>query len=165
LLDRQSWEPTDNPGIRQLIDPDGKVTYRQTYSAVVQTCRSVTLAADKRPDSAGRPCMAKVNIKDIPELAEDPDKLWAPKKYDVGLITSMQPVVITPKSSYKPCACQCPLKKEAIEGITLVFEYLLHHLYKHGHRTSSSKLQFCQEEVTFGAIRSQEREKPSQRKE
>ena len=35
------------------------------------------------------------------------------------------PVVITPKSSYRPCQNQYPLKKEAAEGIKPVFDSLL----------------------------------------
>ena len=36
----------------------------------------------------------------------------------------MEPVVITPKSDFRPCQQQYPLKAEAVEGITLVFESL-----------------------------------------
>ncbi|KAI3370910.1 hypothetical protein L3Q82_007427 [Scortum barcoo] len=35
-------------------------------------------------------------------LREVPPSLWARGKYDVGLIKNAQPVVITPKSSYRP---------------------------------------------------------------
>ncbi|XP_026035979.1 uncharacterized protein LOC113029362 [Astatotilapia calliptera] len=58
-------------------------------------------------------------------LTEVPDGLWASSKYDVGLITDCEPVVITPKSSFRPCQRQYPLKQEAIEGISPVFESLL----------------------------------------
>ncbi len=46
-------------------------------------------------------------------------------KYDVGLIKGCEPVVITPKSDYRPCQSQYPLKKEALRGIQPVFESLL----------------------------------------
>ncbi len=60
-----------------------------------------------------------------PVLAEIPSKLWAKHKYDVGLIKGCEPVVITPKSDYRPCQSQYPLKKEALRGIQPVFESLL----------------------------------------
>ncbi len=67
-----------------------------------------------------------ISATDIhPVLAEIPPKLWAKHKYDVGLIKGCEPVVITPKSDYRPCPSQCPLKKEALRGIQPVFESLL----------------------------------------
>ncbi|XP_039979222.1 uncharacterized protein LOC120787590 [Xiphias gladius] len=62
---------------------------------------------------------------DIPELSEVPASLWASHKYDVGLIRGAEPLVVHPKSEYRPCLKQYPLKKEAIDGITPVFESLL----------------------------------------
>ncbi len=67
-----------------------------------------------------------ISATDIhPVLAEIPSKLWAKHKYDVGLIKGCEPVVITPKSDYRPCQSQYPLKKEALRGIQPVFESLL----------------------------------------
>ncbi len=67
-----------------------------------------------------------ISATDIhPVLAEIPSKLWAKHKYDVGLIKGCEPVVITPKSDYRPCQSQCPLKKEALRGIEPVFQSLL----------------------------------------
>ncbi len=67
-----------------------------------------------------------ISATDIhPVLAEIPPKLWAKHKYDVGLIKGCEPVVITPKSDYRPCQSQYPLKKEALRGIQPVFESLL----------------------------------------
>ncbi len=66
-----------------------------------------------------------ISATDIhPVLAEIPPKLWAKHKYDVGLIKGCEPVVITPKSDYRPCQSQYPLK-EALRGIQPVFESLL----------------------------------------
>ncbi len=63
-----------------------------------------------------------ISATDIhPVLAEIPPKLWAKHKYDVGLIKGCEPVVITPKSDYRPCQSQYPLKKEALRGIQPVF--------------------------------------------
>ncbi len=67
-----------------------------------------------------------ISATDIhPVLAEIPPKLWAKHKYDVGLIKGCEPVVITPKSDYRPCQSQYPLKREALRGIQPVFESLL----------------------------------------
>ncbi len=67
-----------------------------------------------------------ISATDIhPVLAEIPPKLWAKHKYDVGLIKGCEPVVITPKSDYRLCPSQCPLKKGALRGIQPVFESLL----------------------------------------
>lgn len=63
--------------------------------------------------------------EEIPELTDIPPALWATHKYDVGLIKNVEPLVVRPKSNYRPCLKQYPLKKEAVEGITPVFESLL----------------------------------------
>ncbi|KAJ0006387.1 hypothetical protein NQD34_013660 [Periophthalmus magnuspinnatus] len=60
----------------------------------------------------------------VPALQEVPKTLWAVSKYDVGLIKNCEPVVITPKSDFRPCKSQYPLKREAIEEITPIFESL-----------------------------------------
>ncbi|XP_044079093.1 uncharacterized protein LOC122888553 [Siniperca chuatsi] len=65
------------------------------------------------------------DVSEIPELNQVPSCLWAQHKYDVGLIKDAEPVVITPKSSYRPCQNQYPLKKEAVDGIKPVFDSLL----------------------------------------
>ncbi|KAG1933997.1 hypothetical protein F2P79_020134 [Pimephales promelas] len=62
----------------------------------------------------------------IPEGLEGvPSCLWAKDSYDVGLIAGCEAVRIKPKSDYRPKKMQYPLKKEAIEGITPVFNSLL----------------------------------------
>ncbi|MGL5583570.1 MAG: reverse transcriptase domain-containing protein, partial [Cetobacterium sp.] len=60
-----------------------------------------------------------------PRSLNVPTKLWAVDKYDVGLIKSCDPVQITPKSSFRPKKPQYPVKSDALEGITPVFESLL----------------------------------------
>ena len=57
-------------------------------------------------------------------LQKVPATLWAKGPYDVGLIRNAEPVVITPKSDYRPCQQQYLLRAEAEEGITPVFESL-----------------------------------------
>uniref|UniRef100_A0A8B9J4Y7 ribonuclease H n=1 Tax=Astyanax mexicanus TaxID=7994 RepID=A0A8B9J4Y7_ASTMX len=64
-------------------------------------------------------------LKLYPKLTEVPQTLWAKTKYDVGLIKNAEPVVITPKSSFRPRKAQYPLKPEALEGIKPVFHSLL----------------------------------------
>ena len=49
-----------------------------------------------------------------PLLGQVSDKLWAKGKYDVGLVRTAEPVVIVPKSDYRPCQKQYPLRQEAI---------------------------------------------------
>ncbi|XP_078101784.1 retrovirus-related Pol polyprotein from transposon 297 [Sander vitreus] len=60
-----------------------------------------------------------------PLLSQVPTHLWAAHKYDVGLIKNCQPVVITPRSDFRPKKHQYPLKQEAIDGIRPVFNSLL----------------------------------------
>lgn len=60
-----------------------------------------------------------------PALSKVPDHLWAKSKQDVGLIKNCEPVRITPKSDYRPYQKQYPLKPEAVEGITTVFNSFL----------------------------------------
>uniref|UniRef100_A0A9J8BCE1 ribonuclease H n=1 Tax=Cyprinus carpio carpio TaxID=630221 RepID=A0A9J8BCE1_CYPCA len=52
-------------------------------------------------------------------------ELWAKDRYDVGLIKNCPEVRITPKSNYRPHKPQYPVKRDALEGITPVFESLL----------------------------------------
>ncbi len=54
-----------------------------------------------------------------------PSELWSRHKYDVGLIKNCEPDVFTPKSDYRPCQCQYPLKREEVLGIKPVFDSLL----------------------------------------
>lgn len=49
-----------------------------------------------------------------PELQDVPECLWAEDPYDVGLINNVEPVSITPKSDYRPCQQQYPLRQEAV---------------------------------------------------
>lgn len=54
-----------------------------------------------------------------PLLAQLPQTLWAKDKYE------SDPVKISPKSEYRPCKQQYPLRQEAVEGLRPVFESLL----------------------------------------
>lgn len=66
-----------------------------------------------------------------PALQEVPQTLCDKHEYDEGLICNCEPVVITTKTTYGPCRKQYPLKQEANDGITSVFEILLHYCWCH----------------------------------
>ncbi|XP_043089997.1 uncharacterized protein LOC122340438 [Puntigrus tetrazona] len=68
--------------------------------------------------------LTETEMESIPALREVPKTVWASSKYDVGLIKNCDPIQIIPKSDYRPCKPQYPLKREAIEGIKPVFEAL-----------------------------------------
>ena len=58
-------------------------------------------------------------------LGEVPEKLWSTGPSDVGLVKGAQPVVIRPKTEYRPRLRQYPLKPDAQEGIRPVIQDLL----------------------------------------
>ncbi|XP_060922638.1 uncharacterized protein LOC132996313 [Limanda limanda] len=129
------WEKTSDPNIDFHR---GLKVNRRRFSAVINAIRSVELIPDidfvnvKHTPQIGKPLDMSdegfsfvLNISDIPELNQVPSCVWAEHKYDVGLIKGADPIVIIPKSSYRPCQNQYPLKKEAVEGIKPVFESLL----------------------------------------
>lgn len=73
-------------------------------------------------------CMSQAFLKasDIhPDLEKLPEHRWAKGKYDVGLIKNCEPVIVTPKSDYRPKKQQYPFCRDAIEGIHPVFSSLL----------------------------------------
>lgn len=121
----RNWEPTTDPRVKKHVGTGGKITFKKQLCARVQAKRTVVLGADKRLDTDTLMTMSKTDITLAPELKNIPETLWAKGKYDVGLVKSAQPVVVNPKSSYRPCAHQYPLKQEAIDGITTVFNSLL----------------------------------------
>ncbi len=96
-----------------MANCDFEVDVQRTVTAIVKN------AMEKHENGS----ISAIDIH--PVLAEIPSKLWAKHKYDVGLIKGCEPVVITPKSDYRPCQSQYPLKKEALRGIQPVFESLL----------------------------------------
>lgn len=95
--------------------------YKRAFSATVHTQRTAQVA----PLSVkSYHFLSETEAAAIPALPEDPKTLWAQGKHDVGLIKNAEPVVITPKSDYRPYHKQYPLKHEAIDGITPEFESL-----------------------------------------
>lgn len=72
------------------------------------------------------PCLIAAQMTaDDPQLTDVPTILWAKHKYDVGLMKNAAPLIVTPKSDYRPCKKQYPLSPKAIEGVTPVFESLI----------------------------------------
>lgn len=60
-----------------------------------------------------------------PRLDDVPDKLWSKGKTDVGLMTTATPVIIKPKTNYRPRVKQYPLKPDAAEGIRPVINEMI----------------------------------------
>ncbi|MGL5902740.1 MAG: reverse transcriptase domain-containing protein, partial [Cetobacterium sp.] len=115
---------------KDWMKKDDNVSYSVTLKAFMSkyagVIRAERIIAPIEKQSKGNQCTVQKEITEIhPALAEVPETLWAKHKYDVGLIKNCEPVVIVPKSDYRPCQQQYPLKKEAIVGITPVFESLL----------------------------------------
>ncbi|XP_062255780.1 protein NYNRIN-like [Platichthys flesus] len=102
--------------------------YRKRFTSVVHTFRTVQLVPDTYTDTQNAHAYLydTDNISEThPALKEVPKTLWAQGNHDVGLIRNMKPVVIKPKSDYRPHQSQYPLRQEAIDGITPVFNSLL----------------------------------------
>uniref|UniRef100_A0AAQ4RQ79 ribonuclease H n=1 Tax=Gasterosteus aculeatus aculeatus TaxID=481459 RepID=A0AAQ4RQ79_GASAC len=95
---------------------------RTTLNTRVSVHRTVELVEEHTQYAELYPIAA---ADGIPELSQVPPSLWAAHKYDVGLIKGAASLVVCPKSNYRPCLKQYPLKQEAIEGIRPVFESLL----------------------------------------
>ncbi|XP_072557235.1 uncharacterized protein [Paramormyrops kingsleyae] len=57
-------------------------------------------------------------IDPLPDwLGEVPDCLWAKGKNDFGRVVSAEPLVVHPKSDFRPHKAQYPLSREAVEGV------------------------------------------------
>ena len=65
------------------------------------------------------------SIKNHPVLNGVPEQLWSTHKYDVGLIKDATPMVVVPKSDYRPNKRQYPLRPDAEEGMAPIIEQLL----------------------------------------
>lgn len=57
-------------------------------------------------------------------LKEVPPGLWSKGSADVGLLKKANPVIIRPKTEYRPCIRQYPLKPDALAGIKPVIDDL-----------------------------------------
>lgn len=93
---------------------------------------------ERRSDARNTHFKCFTDTSQLPtELSEVPPSLWSAHKYDVGLIKRVEPVKITPKSDFRPNLPQYPLKREAIDGITPIFESLL---FRYGSELSGRAL-------------------------
>lgn len=77
--------------------------YRKTYKADVSVRREVVLTTKGMGEGKEEGCFLTGGH---PALDTLPDELWAAGKYDVGLVLSASPVVVTPKTDYRPCVKQ-----------------------------------------------------------
>lgn len=59
------------------------------------------------------------------KLRDIPEELWSKGATDVGLIKGVLPVQIRPKTEYRPCVRQYPLKPDARAGIEPVINDLI----------------------------------------
>ncbi|XP_051242063.1 uncharacterized protein LOC127355326 [Dicentrarchus labrax] len=119
-LNITDWCPTRDPSVMYSACFN---IYKKPFHCTTNALRSVYLLSVPRSHCSQSFVSCPTDVS--PALASLPDTLWAQGKYDVGLIKNCAPVKITPKSTFRPCKQQYPLKKEAIEGITPVFKSLL----------------------------------------
>ncbi|XP_028327652.1 uncharacterized protein LOC114478651 [Gouania willdenowi] len=116
------WQPTPTP--LKWFSPSVNANRVAVPPLAVECIRSlfaISLSTDYR--LASLPALQPVEIS--PLLRQVTPELWAKHKYDVGFIKDCAPVVITPKSSYRPHRKQYPLRRDALEGIQPVFDSLL----------------------------------------
>ncbi|KAI4892985.1 hypothetical protein NFI96_009151, partial [Prochilodus magdalenae] len=117
-LQREEWQEQSH-GV--WTTRGGKVV-RWPYPSVWQQAPTVELLQPSLNRVGLR--LPKMTVEKEPLLRVVPGRLWAGGKYDIGLMATAQPVVVTPKSDYRPKKMQYPLKPEAVAGITPVFNSL-----------------------------------------
>ncbi|XP_041856079.1 uncharacterized protein LOC121649364 isoform X2 [Melanotaenia boesemani] len=113
-LRESQWQSTHDSAV--LFSPRLGV-FKQSMLSVIHCQKSVQLVDDDfltclSADSPLPPVP--------PSLSQVPSDLWATSPHDVGLVKNCPPVVITPKSDYRPCQKQYPLKPEALEVLSQV---------------------------------------------
>uniref|UniRef100_A0AAQ4RT80 ribonuclease H n=1 Tax=Gasterosteus aculeatus aculeatus TaxID=481459 RepID=A0AAQ4RT80_GASAC len=117
------WEATPDPLVMRSPSTG---FFKQPFAFCTPALRSVYVMDENNIFSDTHTDTFLTNVSSIsPALSSVPDTLWAAHKYDVGLIKKCQPVVITPRSDFRPHKHQYPLRQEAIDGITPVFNSLL----------------------------------------
>ncbi|XP_029993605.1 uncharacterized protein LOC115421806 isoform X2 [Sphaeramia orbicularis] len=114
------WTVTTDPNV--LYSPSAHV-YKTKWRTISPVLHSVYVLCTDSDTENAHTLLTATDVH--PALGIIPDSLWAKGKYDVGLIRNREPVVVTPKSDYRPKRPQYPLRKEAAEGIKPVFESLL----------------------------------------
>ncbi|CAL9706360.1 unnamed protein product [Knipowitschia caucasica] len=101
--------------------------YKMSHTKTVDVLNSVLLTSSYDDNDGPNLTLTSLTspLEISPLLSQVPDSLWAKSKHDVGLIKNCPPVRIEAKSDYRPRQRQYPLRQEAIEGITPVFESFL----------------------------------------
>uniref|UniRef100_A0A3B1JAJ5 ribonuclease H n=1 Tax=Astyanax mexicanus TaxID=7994 RepID=A0A3B1JAJ5_ASTMX len=121
LVRRSDWTVTEQPEVWYC---SAVKVFKRNLNLTSSFSRSTSLSSQiDEPDTTVKSVQELLKL--YPKLTEVPQTLWAKTKYDVGLIKNAEPVVITPKSSFRPRKAQYPLKPEALEGIKPVFHSLL----------------------------------------
>ncbi|XP_058510228.1 protein NYNRIN-like [Solea solea] len=120
-IELKDWQSTPDPHVS--YSPKGGV-FKTACKLTVAALKSVYLL-DHNLDKTEHIHQMLSAEQIHPALARVPPKLWAQGKYDVGLIKNCEPVIVTPKSDYRPKRVQYPLRPEAVEGIKPVFKSLL----------------------------------------
>ncbi|XP_056894864.1 uncharacterized protein LOC130529002 isoform X2 [Takifugu flavidus] len=110
------WEDTSNPYVQ--YSPSLQV-HSMSHLNKVPATPTVIVVRDCLSLLSHAPSSQKTEFPMVP------DHVWAAHKYDVGLVKNCEPLIVTPKSGYRPRRAQYPLRKEAIEGIQPVFDSLL----------------------------------------
>ena len=100
----------------------------QTYSTPLNVNCMMTRTSTKTKTKQGLDTL--MLLESTPEqlsplLDQVPDSVWAKDKFDIGRIKNAKPVVVNPKSTYRPYRAQYPLSKDAEEGIAEVHASLV----------------------------------------
>lgn len=123
------WKQSKDPHVLHSVSTG---IYKTLYQSKTSALQCVYLLDDSAPSTGHSLTMAASSLLipffffslSIPDAHQQlPDHLWAKGKYDVGLIKNCEPInlVLAPKSPFRPCKAQYPLKQDAIEGISPVF--------------------------------------------
>ena len=99
---------TVSPADPNLMFSKQLSAYKKTFLSTMHCQRTVELVPTT--ESHFEACSLSVtDLSSLPMLAEVPTDLWAKGKNDVGLIKRCEPVIINPKSDYRPCKKQYPV--------------------------------------------------------
>ncbi|XP_034399434.1 uncharacterized protein LOC117737514 isoform X3 [Cyclopterus lumpus] len=117
------WQSTADPTIMRSHSTG---FFKQPFAFSTPALRSIYVMDENNTLPDAHTDMFVTDVSSIsPALSSVPATLWASHKYDVGLIKNCHPMVITPRSDFRPHKHQYPLRQEAIDGITPMFNSLL----------------------------------------
>ena len=100
----------------------------KTYSTPLRTdCMMTRTCCSTKSNPNRETLMVLESISEqlSPLLEQVPDIVWAKDEYDIGCMKGAKPVVVTPKSTYRPYKAQYPLSKDAEDGIAKVHASLV----------------------------------------